>query len=182
MNISNQFLKEAKPAPVVLALILAAATAHADGIPDDTCTNENIKPTTPSSDFTVVADGSIVLHNRTGLEWRRCQVGKNWEGSGCEHDSNIRMTWQESLQYADDTDGWRLPDIKELTSITELCRNDPAINQQVFPDTNPTVRFWSASVKADNTWQAWSVDFTWGADIPMFKSNELLIRLVRDAE
>lgn len=182
MSIVNRILKRAWPAPMALALILSVMVAHAGGIPDDSCTNENIIPTTPSSEFSVVGDGSIVLHNRTGLEWRRCPEGGVWDGNGCDDISHLVMSWQESLEYADDIDGWRLPNIKELAGIVEMCRSDPSINEQVFPDTNPTVRFWSASVRFDNQWLAWSVDFDSGADITMFKTDELLIRLVRDAE
>ncbi len=174
----NRILK----APMALILILLAMVARGGDIPNDTCTNGDIFPTTPSSEFTEVGDGSIVLHNRTGLEWRRCPEGRVWDGIACDSISHLVMTWQEALEHADDIDSWRLPNIKELASIVEICRSDPAINRQVFPNTNPTVRFWSASVRSDNEWLAWSVDFDFGSDNTVFKSDELLVRLVRVAQ
>jgi len=102
--------------------------------------------TTPSSDFTALEGGAVVRHEPTGLEWRRCAEGMDWTGAGCTGDAGI-WRWQEALQYADEVSGWRLPNIKELQSIIELCRRHPAVNQQVFSDLPLSViqLFWSST-------------------------------------
>jgi hypothetical protein len=56
---------------------------------------------------------------------------------------------------------WRLPNIKELTSIADKSLNYPAINATAFPAT-PPFGFWSSSPVA-GTGQAWCVYFGAGS-------------------
>lgn len=158
------------------ALLLAsAAWAEIPSATDD-CESDLVE-TTPSSEFTPLEGGAVVRHERTGLEWRRCPEGMDWTGSGCSGTALTR-TWQGALQYADDVDGWRLPDINELRSIVERCRRSPSINQQVFPDTPPSL-FWSASPYAGGSDRAWGVSFGYGNDFQSGKGNNCRVWLVR---
>ncbi len=185
MDIVRQILKKARLAPVALTLLLMMKIACADGIPDDTCTNEYIIPTTPSTDFMVVgdADDGIVRHDSTGLEWRRCPEGMTWNEKDGSCDGEAEgMDWQAALEHAGGIDGWRLPDFKELASIQEHCRAVPGINRQVFPDT-PTVWHWSASPYQGDPNNARVIGFhNAGGAWHGSKSNEHLVRLVRVAQ
>ena len=164
---------------------LAIASAVAD-IPDASgnCAGDLVE-TTPSSEFRVVGDGSIVLHERTGLEWRRCSEGMSWNGSGCDGTADTH-TWHDALQVAAAAgDGWRLPNIEELNSIVERCRIDPAINAQVFPGTlsNGDLLFWSASPYSALSSRPWHADFKYGSiGFDWGKSTSLVVRLVRDGQ
>ncbi len=168
-------------APMVLGLLLAGTVAQAEILEVD-CTNEFVTPSTPSSDFAVVGDvgEGVVRHEPTSLEWRRCPEGMDWNGSGCGGGAS-EVTWQEALEYAEDIDGWRLPNIKELNSIVELCRTEPAINEKVFPDTGSS-NFWSASPYAGDSDYAWYVHFHLGNDYYWSKSSGGVVRLVRDGQ
>ncbi|TQE98083.1 MAG: DUF1566 domain-containing protein [Spiribacter salinus] len=161
------------------ALLLAsAAWAEIPSATDD-CESDLVE-TTPSSEFTPLEGGAVVRHERTGLEWRRCPEGMDWTGSGCSGTALTR-TWQGALQYADDVDGWRLPDINELRSIVERCRRSPSINQQVFPDTSPSA-FWSASPSAGLSARAWNAYFNGGYDGRRSRSSSSRVRLVRGGQ
>jgi len=170
-----------------LAAVLMTGAAYAD-IPRHTCSDLNITPTTPSRGFTEIDDGSVVRHERTGLEWQRCAVGQSWNGAEARCDGSVTgHSWQEALQEADAQDSWRLPDLKELRSIVEQCTREPAINTEVFPDT-PSFRYWSASPVAGLPAKAWFVHFNAGHnthDWDKDKSNHLApvaVRLVRDGQ
>ncbi len=182
MNVANRILKRARLAPVALPLLLMMKIACADGIPDDTCTNEQIIPSMPSTDFTVVGDG-IVRHESAGLEWRRCAEGKTWnENDGSCDGEAYELDWQAALQHADGIDGWRLPDIKELASIREHCRIGPSINRQVFPGVSTQPPYWSASPYHDDPDKARSMEYSNGSVWHTSKSNEHFVRLVRVAQ
>lgn len=165
--------------PVCVALF--AMPAWADIISATSNCASRTPETTPSSDFIALEGGAIVRHKVTGLEWRRCPEGMNWTGAGCGGTA-ATMTWQGALRQADNQAGWRLPNIKELRSIIEWCRVEPAINMQVFPDT-PDSEFWSASPYAGNDEFAWPVNFAFVlSDSVQGKNGTFNVRLVRGGQ
>ena len=168
---------------LLIATLLLASVAWAE-IPSatDDCESDLVE-TTPSSDFTPLEGGEVVRHQATGLEWRRCPEGMDWTGSQCSGTALTR-TWQGALQYADDVDGWRLPDINELRSTVERCRIAPSTNQQVFPDTPASFGslFWSASPFAGYSDRAWAVGVGSGSDFGDYKDRSNGVRLVRGGQ
>jgi hypothetical protein len=109
--------------------------------------------TLPSS-FTDNLDGTVT-DNATGLMWQ-------------QEDDNQDRNWESALAYCEDRDlgghvDWRLPDVKELRSIVDNTRYNPAIDPGVFPGTNPD-SYWPSSTcaGAGNTSDAWDVDFGGG--------------------
>jgi len=151
----------------------------------DECSNDAVPRSTPSSDFVVMEEGSVVRHKATGLDWQRCPLGKSWDGDACTGSAST-FTWQDALEEADSVSGWRLPNINELTSIVEECRSGPAINRQAFPDTDP-FNFWSSSPDAGYPGMglitnAWVLRFDAGNDLLRAMEYTYRIRLVRDGQ
>lgn len=159
----------------LLAFSSAAEISSASGA----CKTGTIE-TTPSNMFTLIEDGTVVRHETTGLEWRRCAEGMSWNGSSCEWNHNPK-TWKEALQQADTLSGWRLPNIKELHSIVEQCRTNPAINQNVFPSqVDYSFNYWSATPALNSVDRAMQIDFNDGSINIRYQYNSYYIRLVRD--
>lgn len=73
---------------------------------------------------------------------------------------------------------WRMPTVRELRSIADLGRVDPAIDPTYFPNT-PSNWFWSGSPYAGDSNSAWGVNFLIGRARLPYRSNGLYVRLVR---
>ena len=147
-----------------------------------------IQASTPSSDFTDHGDGTVT-HTKTGLMWKQCSEGLG--GIGCATGAASTHTWQAALQRAETLNAgagfagfndWRLPNIKELSSIVEEQCFAPAINATLFPNTPPSSWYWSSSPYAAYASGGWSVGFRNGFDFVYLKSNNFYVRLVRSGQ
>jgi len=78
-------------------------------------------------------------------------------------------------------DDWRVPNIKELSSIVEERCFGPAINLQVFP-AMPGGSFWSSSPGADYSDDAWHVNFDYGGTNSYYRYYSQRLRLVRSGQ
>jgi hypothetical protein len=103
--------------------------------------------------------------------WKQCPKGLT--GNDCEIGMATTFNWQVALQipetinsiggFAVYTD-WRLPNIKELSSITEEQCHSPALNLNIFPTKEPSGS-WSSSPEGNQTNDisnfsyAWSISF-----------------------
>lgn len=103
--------------------------------------SESASPSGPSAKardrFTPTADGSQVKDAWTGLVWRRCVEGMEWNQSAQTCDGvPTWFTWKEALEHAwaRRHGGWRMPNIKELFSIVSLEHYSPAIDPVAFPN------------------------------------------------
>lgn len=168
-----------KKAVVVMiwALLSAGSAVAAQVCPG------GIPQTTPATEFTDHGDGTVT-HHPTGLMWKRCVEGLT--GAACASGTATGYTWQGALQLADGHDfagysDWRVPNIKELTSIVEMSCYDPAINLSVFPN-DPGLRVWSASPDANHSNYAWYVNFADGGDHYNPRDTTKWLRLVRDGQ
>jgi hypothetical protein len=121
----------------------------------------------PSARFTrdtSVDAQPVVVDNVTGLTWQGCIFG--FTGNSCETGRAGAKTWQDVLAYCEGlswagADDWRLPNVKELFSIVDLRRFDPAIDTTVFPGVpaealdaggNPPKADWSSSSEGLQDW------------------------------
>lgn len=142
--------------------------------------NNAVTESTPSSRFTL--NGETVTDSQTGLIWMRCSLGQSWNGTSCDGTAS-KMNWKAALEsatstnFADEVD-WRLPNIKELTSIVERACWRPAVNSSVFP-ANPESWFLSSSPYATSDGAAWVVDFGLGISRGANKDVNGYVRLVR---
>jgi len=151
-----------------------------------TC-NGSITESTPTAQFTINNDGTVT-DSKTGLMWMRCSLGQTWNNSSCSGSAGLydwegALTAAEAYNSGDDGYGsysdWRLPNIKELTSIVEVACFDPSINEELFLGTGTISDYWSASSSYTLTNQALLVNFEYGTDSGLSKSQFRSVRLVR---
>jgi len=120
--------------------------------------------------YTDLGDGTV-RDNVTGLEWVQDGNLITARDPGFDTDGTAGdgvVTWQHALGYvallnADEYlghDDWRLPTIKELTSLVDSSLYNPAIDP-VF--SSVVVGYWSSTTFAGNTSNAWNANFTSGA-------------------
>ena len=109
--------------------------------------------TLPNPRFTVGTSGeevNCVTDNLTGLVWARnayMTVKLSW---------NSAIVYCEGLSYGGQTD-WRLPNIKELQSLVDYGRYNPAIPLG-HPFTSVQLGgYWSSSSGAGSTGNAWKL-------------------------
>ena len=107
----------------------------------------------PESRFVDNGDGTVT-DRATGLMWQQMTApGKyKWEGA---------LLYCEGLELAEYTD-WRLPNRNELQSLVDYDYSYPAIDSTFFPDTVMSDDYWSSTIYANNTVNAWSVIFSSG--------------------
>ena len=148
------------------------------------CTNikEFVPPTTPLEDFRITPEGTVI-HQKTGLEWMRCSLGQNWNGSSCTGEAEA-FSWRlavragEQQTFAGHSD-WRLPDKDELASIIEQRCFSPAVNEVIFPNTSSNW-YWSSTLDPHFSFVAWYITFYNGrADSGFRTDSNGRVRLVR---
>jgi len=111
------------------------------------------------------------------------KTGLAWQDDYSDNAGEIKIaTWQEALVYCEELslggrDDWRLPNIKELRSITDKSRFDPAIDS-VFTNVVSDY-YWSSTTVASDSSNAWLVSFEYGIDGWYRKTNEGSVRCVR---
>jgi hypothetical protein len=106
----------------------------------------------PAGRYTIDSTGAgTVFDNATGLMWQRSVPGSYY-------------TWLDALAYCQSLDllghaDWRLPTLKELHTIVDIRRYDPAIDVDAFPGT-PWEFFWSSTPFANPSYteNAWGLN------------------------
>lgn len=150
--------------------------------------------------------GEIVFDAATGLEWQRCSLGQSWDGGACAGNAS-RYNLDGALTAARDlNDGgglggytdWRVPSHEELRTLVYCASGQPAyfkndnahcvgslgetaIVSKAFPNT-PGLSYWAASTVAENSSNAWFVDFGTGGSAYFDRGARLRVRLVRGGE
>ena len=124
----------------------------------------------------------MVRDNVTGLIWEV----KTDDGS--VHDKDNHYDWQDArdvfisdlnAQHFGSYEDWRVPTIKELSSILNLGRNYPAVDTVYFPNTLSS-SYWSSSTAAGNSGNGWGMAFYSGHDDDYYnKSGSYSVRAVR---
>ncbi|MBN2034530.1 MAG: DUF1566 domain-containing protein [Deltaproteobacteria bacterium] len=111
-------------------------------------------------------DGSVT-NTSTGLVWQQADDGRE-------------RNWQEALSYCEDLElagktDWRLPNIRELQSIVDDGRYDPAIDPVFSAQSS---HYWSGSTYANLEYSAWDVDFGYGLAYYAHKGGANYVRCV----
>ena len=136
------------------------------------CQSTNMPASAPFERYVINKDASIT-DTQTQLTWQKCLVGLT--GENCEAGEAKSFAWGEALAFVSEKShvgkkysenksnelGWRLPNIRELSSLVELQCRYPAINVSVFPNTPPSHQ-WSSSPYKFYSHYSWYVDFNEG--------------------
>jgi hypothetical protein len=120
--------------------------------------------------FSTVAYGSDAANNLvndawTGLQWRRCEEGRTWSGTSCLG-SGSDFSHANALAHARDQMGWRLPNVKELASLTDLSvvnLTGTALDLLAFPGAHGSSIWTSTGYLSLAETRAWTVNFYGGS-------------------
>ena len=98
------------------------------------------------------ADGTVT-DRRTGLTWQKLGPAK-------------ALTWEEALKYCDALKPsghgpWRLPNIKELRSLSDDAKIRPSLDRKFFPEAK-VANYWSSTTQSNRPGRAWLVEFETG--------------------
>lgn len=99
-----------------------------------------------SERFEQLKDG-WVKDIKSGLEW-----GPS---------SSKKMNFKDAAQWCV-SQGGRLPDVKELISLVDYDKREPAIDVAFFPDTKHDDYYWTGKTVAGYSGDAWAVYFRSG--------------------
>ncbi len=154
----------------------------------------DVLASTPTDRFTLDdADSEVVTDQLTGLMWMRCELGYNWNSfeRACSLDlaQQQKYGFIEALRAVDVANNasvsgysdWRMPNIKELSSIIEYKCSSPAMNVEIFSGAQ-TSAVWTNTPIDDyfDGLQAWGVQFANGSPNLINVGDEINVRLVRD--
>ena len=110
-----------------------------------------------------------IADSATGLLWQK-------------QDDGVTRTWDAALTYCNAlsigvyTTGWRLPNIKELTSTVDDASYDSAINA-IFPNSKNKA-YWSSTTWTDTKSSAWELSALDGSVAPYEKTFSREVRCV----
>ena len=110
--------------------------------------------------------GNWVKDTQTNLEW-----GPS---------SSERMPWEKAKAYCE-KEGGRLPTVRELESLIDRTKHNPAVDKDAFPDTK-SAWYWTSEVVAGYSGCAWIVDFSDGVVCYSTKANSGYVRAVRPSQ
>ncbi|QTA80473.1 DUF1566 [Desulfonema limicola] len=126
-----------------------------------------------SFDHLIINNDNTVTDTSSGLMWQkiRPEEGMTWKNA---------LLYCENLSFGEYND-WRLPNIKELSSLVDLTRSDPAIDTEYFSNVNSGY-YGSSSTYAYNTGNAWGMNFNNGNEYTYVKANTYRVRAVRGGQ
>lgn len=138
---------------------------------------------TLKSKFTVNTNGTVT-DKKAKLMWMQCSIGQS--GADCSG-AGETFTYEHSLQQAKIVNetgfanfkDWRVPSLKELTSMVDVTCGQPVLNTTAFPNV-PKGWFWTSSPHNSNTYYAWMVYFEHAKHHTDVKYGTNYVRLVRD--
>ncbi len=109
----------------------------------------------------------------TGLIWQ-------------QYPTSDSITWESALLFADTSTtatygDWRLPNIKEIQSITSAAIGQPATPSAFFPGLQ-SLKYWSSTSMPNFTQKAWYLDNKFGITTYLDKVNKAYALCVRGGQ
>jgi hypothetical protein len=155
------------------------------------CNTQHFPLSAPTTRFEDNGDGTVT-DIASKLMWLRCSDGQQWANGDCAG-LPASHSWQSAEKRASEINrlgifffnDWRLPQLRELATITERQCKNPRINLAVFPQT-PPANYWTASSRPhqnlpDPDGFAFAVAFDVEGMRYADKHDALHVRLVRSA-
>lgn len=171
-------------AEAVLLLLVAAAPSLA--LSQQKCDTAAYPLSSPTSRFKDHGDGTVT-DTVSKLMWLRCAAGQTWSNGTCSG-AAARHDWKSAQEVARTLNqggqfffnDWRLPQIRELATITERQCENPRINLTIFPAT-PSGAFWTMTPRPGTTAEDAVLVLGFGSDGVKVedKSASNFVRLVR---
>lgn len=135
-----------------------------------------------------VLSNNEVFDTATQLIWRRCAEGKVPRDENCGRAAATSFAFFSAISHAKGVAAstglpWRVPNVKELLSITASPKENPAIKTRFFPGVGDVYGYWSstpfieAGKSTGKAWQLDPMDGSIGAG-----ASEAALLLVRDAD
>jgi hypothetical protein len=127
-------------------------------------------PTTIATRFIDNKNGTTT-DQLTGLIWQQIPTDS--------------MTWEQALITAENlvsggSSQWRMPNIKEIQSISEVSIYNPSISKTYFSGIS-TAWYWSSTSLANQSTRAWYLDNQFGITTQALKTNKLRLLAVRSS-
>lgn len=127
-------------------------------------------PTTIATRFIDNKNGTTT-DQLTGLIWQQIPTDS--------------MTWEQALITAENlvsggSSQWRMPNIKEIQSISEVSIYNPSISKTYFSGIS-TAWYWSSTSLANQSTRAWYLDTQFGITTQALKTNKLRLLAVRSS-
>lgn len=130
------------------------------------------------------------------------KTGLIWQDDYSDNGGNIKMSsWNNAISYCNNLDAlgyddWRLPNVNELVSITDIAKGtepktgggkeraiSTIFDHSLFSHLTNSPWFWSSTTNASSTAKAWGVCFLDGHISPHDKKEtRRYVRCVRSAE
>jgi hypothetical protein len=126
-------------------------------------------PQTAIPQFTDLGNNTV-RDNLTGLIWQKTP-------------NPDTLTWENALQYAENltlgnASDWRLPNIKEVQSISDVALIAPSVSTTFFP-TIGNKKYWSSSTLSNQPTRAWYLNTQSGITTYELKTLRLAVLCVR---
>jgi hypothetical protein len=123
-----------------------------------------------------VTDPQLVVDTVSGLVWQR-----NVDPYPCNTSFGCTLaqaqTYCQNLSLGSYPSGWRVPALKELTSIVDYSRAGPVIDTNTFPNTVRNLT-WTATPKAGDPNSEWALSFDDGTFATHSSANAYWVRCV----
>ena len=150
-------------------MLVSGCSAHAEGVR-----------------FMPNSVGDEVVDAQTGLIWRRCAEGQVWTGRTCRGTLAVYYLG-DALIHAQNVASstgvaWRVPNVKELQSIVDRQKYDPAIDVDIFKNTRGRVFWTSTPYMGGRSADGWVVNFKDGNVDHYGCWWNYAVRLVRDGQ
>jgi len=119
----------------------------------------------------LLVSSDVVFHNKTGLSWQDNRSAMS-----------EKVTYEEAEKFCDALkagkyNDWRVPTLKELSSIVDYTKYDPAILDGF--SSGGSVYYWSSTPYMGDTDKVWGINFKTGATDANGKNYTRHIRCVR---
>ena len=140
-------------------------------------------PTTTQRPAYIDNQDGTVTDPTTGLIWMRCAMGQTWDGATCTgtastYTFNQAYALTGNVTFAGQSD-WRLTNIRELQTIVDRTKFNPAIDNSAFPNS-PVNNFWTVTTDLRfPSMLAWAVGFGFGNAEAYATNSTYSVRLVR---